>query len=125
LTAHLVAIAAGGSVGALLRYWVSTGVHGLLGRGFPWGTLTVNVLGSAVMGFLSIWLIERLDVSPEWRAALMIGLLGSFTTFSTFSVETLGLLEQGELTRAFLNVFVSVVTCLLAAWAGMLIGRTL
>lgn len=120
-----LAIAAGGAVGALLRYWVSTGVYAWFGRSFPYGTLAVNMLGSLAMGFLFVLLIDKLSVGPHWRAALLIGLLGAFTTFSTFSIETLNLLEEGETIRALLNVLLSVVLCLAAAWAGVLAGRAL
>ncbi|KAF0192048.1 MAG: Integral membrane protein [Gammaproteobacteria bacterium] len=116
-------IAAGGAAGALLRYWMSSGIYALLGRGFPWGTLVVNVLGSLAAGFLYVWLFERSSLGPEWRALLLIGLLGAFTTFSTFSVETLNLVEQGALVKAMLNIAGSVLLCLGAAWAGMLAGR--
>ncbi len=67
----MLAIATGGAAGALLRYWTSTGIYGLLGRGFPYGTLVVNVLGSLVMGFLYVWLIDRLVVGPGMRAFLL------------------------------------------------------
>ena len=119
-----LAIAGGGAIGALLRFWMSTGIYNLLGRGFPYGTLVVNVAGSLLMGFLYILLIEKLSLGPVWRAALLIGLLGAFTTFSTFSIETLNLMEAGELLKAFLNILLSVVLCLLAAWIGVLAGRT-
>lgn len=69
-------IAAGGAIGALLRFWMSQGVYNLLGRGFPYGTLSVNVLGSLIMGILYVFLYERMNMSPEWRAALVIGLSG-------------------------------------------------
>ena len=120
-----LAIAAGGAVGALLRFWVSTWVYGRMGRDFPWGTLAVNVLGSLLMGFLYILLIERLALSPAWRAALLVGFLGAFTTFSTFSIETLNLIEEGALFSALSNVLISVVLCLLGAWLGVLLGRIL
>ncbi len=122
---QLVAIALGGAVGALLRYWTSTGVYALLGREFPYGTLVVNVSGSLLMGFLTVVMLERLSVGPEWRAALLIGLLGAFTTFSTFSMETLNLIEQGAMLRAGLNAVLSVVLCLTAAWVGLVLGRQL
>lgn len=121
----LVAIAVGGGAGALMRYGVSLGVHSWLGRGFPWGTLTVNALGSFLMGLLAVFLIERLALGAEWRAAVLVGFLGSFTTFSTFSLETLNLVEQGEIMRAVSNVLASVAVCLTAAWAGLLVGRAL
>ena len=120
-----LAIAGGGAVGALLRFWVSTWVYARLGRDFPWGTLVVNVAGSLLMGLLYILLIERLSFPPVWRAALLVGLLGAFTTFSTFSLETLNLIEDGALFKALMNVLLSVVMCLLGAWLGILFGRTI
>ncbi|MBT3043585.1 MAG: fluoride efflux transporter CrcB [Candidatus Thiodiazotropha endolucinida] len=122
---QLIAIASGGAVGALFRFWVSSGIYSLLGRGFPYGTLVVNVLGSLVMGFLYVLLLERTTVSPEMRGALLIGFLGAFTTFSTFSIETLNLLEQAELLKAGLNILVSVIACVLACWFGLVVGRQL
>ncbi|MCB1858713.1 MAG: fluoride efflux transporter CrcB [Gammaproteobacteria bacterium] len=122
---QLLAIAAGGAVGAVLRYWVSSGVYGLLGRGFPYGTLVVNVLGSLVMGLLYVLFMERMTVGPEVRGAILIGLLGSFTTFSTFSLETLNLVEQAEFVKAALNIMVSVLACIIAAWVGLIAGRQL
>ncbi len=120
-----IAIAGGGAVGALLRFWVSTWVYARLGRDFPWGTLAVNVVGSLLMGLLYILLIERLSVPPVWRAALLVGLLGAFTTFSTFSIETLNLIEDGALLRALMNILLSVTLCLFGAWLGVLLGRTI
>jgi CrcB protein len=116
-------IAAGGAIGALLRYAVSNGVHILVGRGFPYGTLTVNVLGSLLMGLSYILLIERLSNNLGLRAMLIIGFLGAFTTFSTFSIETFNLLENGEAFKALINILISVTLCLLAAWVGVVIGR--
>jgi CrcB protein len=120
---QLVFIAAGGATGALMRYWLSNSVYALLGRGFPYGTLTVNVTGSLLMGFLYVFMIERMDVGVEWRAALMIGLLGAFTTFSTVSIETLNLLESGEQLKAAMNIILSVTLCILGCWLGMVVGR--
>ena len=122
---QVMAIAIGGASGALLRFWTSQGVHLLFGRSFPFGTLAVNVIGSFLMGILTVYLLERTQLSPEWRAALLIGLLGAFTTFSTFSIETLNLLEQGEQLKALMNVVLSVGLCLVATGLGLLIGRQL
>lgn len=119
-----LAIAGGGAVGALLRFWMSTGIYNVFGRGFPYGTLAVNVVGSLLMGFLYVLLIDKLALGPTWRAALLVGLLGAFTTFSTFSMETLNLVEEGEFIKAMLNIILSVVLCLFAAWVGVLAGRT-
>jgi CrcB protein len=119
----LLAIAVGGASGALMRFGMSNGVHLFFGRSFPYGTLVVNVLGCLGMGILYVLLLDRISLSMEWRAALQIGLLGAFTTFSTFSIETLLLLENGETLKAMLNVLFSVVFCLAATWAGMILGR--
>ncbi len=121
----LIYIALGGAFGAVMRYGASSSVYALLGRGFPYGTLFVNVAGSLLIGMLSILMLERMSIAPEWRAAVLVGVLGSFTTFSTFSLETLNLLEQGEITTALLNIFASVVVCLFAVWLGVTIGRQL
>ena len=120
---QLVAIAAGGAAGAVMRYLVSNGVYNWLGRGFPWGTLTVNGVGSLLMGVLFVLLTERLALGPQWRAFLLIGFLGAFTTCSTFSIETLNLIEGGELLRAVVNMVGSVVLCVAAAWGGVVVGR--
>jgi CrcB protein len=113
----------GGAFGAVLRYGASLSVYSLLGRGFPYGTLFVNVSGSLLMGILSVIMLERFNIDPEWRAAVLVGVLGSFTTFSTFSIETLNLLEQGDVIRATANIVLSVLVCLVAVWFGVLIGR--
>lgn len=119
----IVAIAAGGAIGAILRYALSSWALQAWGTGFPYGTLLVNVLGSFLAGALYIVLSEKLAFDSAVRAFLMVGLLGSFTTFSTFSIETLHLLEAGELLKAGTYSVVSVVICLAAAWLGTLIVR--
>lgn len=125
LTIRLILIALGGAAGALLRFGMSNATHALLGRDFPYGTLMVNVVGSLTMGFLYVFFVERMDVSPELRAALLIGLLGAFTTFSTFSIETLNLIEAGEQLKAAANILLSVTLSILACWFGLVLGRQL
>jgi CrcB protein len=97
----------------------------VLGKDFPFGTLAVNVLGSFMMGLLFVILIERYITSVELRAGIIFGFLGAFTTFSSFSFETLSLLDSGEWDKALLNVILSVVCCLAATWLGIGIGRQL
>ena len=122
---QILAIASGGAIGALLRYWTSIAVHGRLGMAFPYGTLAVNVLGSLLMGFLYIWLIDRMAAGPALRAFLLVGVLGAFTTFSIFSMETLNLLEAGHPGKALANVLVSVLVCVTAAALGVFAARQL
>jgi len=118
-----LSIALGGAVGSLFRFWVSTGVYGVLGRGFPYGTLAVNLIGSFLMGLLFALLHERMAASPEVRALLLIGFLGGFTTFSSFSIETFNLIEQAEYLKAAANAVLSVILCLAVTWLGLLTGR--
>jgi len=120
---QLLAIAVGGALGAVMRFQVSSSIYRLLGRDFPYGTLAVNVLGSFVMGLLFIIISERGMLSSEWRSVIMVGFLGAFTTFSTFSIETVALMESGEFNRALLNIVLSVVVCLGATWLGLILGR--
>lgn len=120
---QVLAIAAGGALGSVLRFWMSGWVTGMLGRGFPYGTLLVNVSGSLLMGFLYVMLIDKFNASAEWRAVLLIGLLGGFTTFSSFSMETFNLLEAGEISKALMNIILSVAVCLTATWLGVVLGR--
>lgn len=122
---QVIAIAGGGALGALARFWVSGEVYRLLGRGFPWGTLAVNVLGSFLMGLLFVLFLERMAAGGELRSAVLVGFLGAFTTFSTFSIETLVLIQEGYPIKAALNVAISVVVCVVACWLGFSVGRSL
>lgn len=122
---QVLAIGIGGAIGSVLRFWLSTWVHSLAGRGFPYGTLAVNVLGCLAMGFLFVLLVERVSDNPLLRAGLLIGVLGGFTTFSSFSIETLNLIEQGAWLEASANALASVVVCIGATWVGVVFARQL
>ena len=121
----LLAIAGAGAAGALFRFGLSNGVYRILGREFPYGTLVVNVLGSLLIGYFFVLFLERVDASEIWRSAILIGLLGSFTTFSTFSLETLNLFNDGAYVKAMLNVVLSVAMCLAGTWMGFALARQL
>lgn len=112
-------IAMGGATGACLRFFLSQLMLQWFGKGFPFGTLLVNVIGSFSLGFLYS-LIEhgQLEI-VVWRTAIGIGFLGALTTFSTFSVDTLLLLQQGLWLKGLLNIMLNLFCCLFAAWIGM------
>jgi CrcB protein len=120
-----IAIAIGGTVGCWARYAMTNLVQAIYGRDFPYATLGINLLGSFLMGFLFIDTLERLTISPAMRAGILTGVLGGYTTFSTFEMETLLLVEQGELGRAILYVVLSVVLGFLCAFGGAYIARSL
>jgi CrcB protein len=123
---QLIAIALGGGCGAVVRFLISSGLYQWLGRGLPYGTLVVNIIGSFLIGLLTEALIlRRLAFSLEYRSAILVGFIGAFTTFSTFSLETIYLIEEGSLAKAALNIVVSVFGCLFAVWIGLLFGRAI
>ncbi len=116
-------IAFGGASGAVFRYWVSTSISRWLGDGFPYGTLTVNLIGSIIVGFLTILLADRLNVSNEVRLGLIVGFLGAFTTFSTFALDTVYLIDNGAILKAVTYGLFSVVLSVLGVWAGILAAK--
>jgi len=116
-------VAAGGAIGSVLRYVLAQGIQRATGFIFPLGTVVVNVLGCFAIGLLYVWLIERTSARPEMRALLMVGVLGGFTTFSSFSLETVTLVMQASYGRAALNVVASVFVCLIGTMLGMVLGR--
>lgn len=114
-------VAAGSALGGMARYWCSGFVAGRVGETFPWGTLAVNILGSFVIGLFGglTGPDGRFLISPEVRIFVMVGLCGGYTTFSSFSLQTLALMQDGEWARAGANVVLSVILCLLAVWLGV------
>ena len=119
---RILSVGLGGFVGAVGRYWLS-GIAQQFGGRFPLGTLTVNLLGSFLLGLLATLFLEKVLVSQEMRLFLLIGVLGAFTTYSTFSYETLQLVRSDAWLMAGLNVLANVVGTLVAVWAGFTLAK--
>ncbi len=119
----ILAIAAGGAVGAVARYFVMVRVSHWLGADFPYGTLTVNIVGSFIFGAMAEAMALAWTVNGELRAFLVVGLLGSFTTFSTFSLDVVTLIQRGQLGQAGIYALVSVVVALVGFILGMALLR--
>lgn len=116
----------GAGLGGVLRYWISNGIYYILGKSFPYGTLFVNISGCFLMGVLFVLTIERFNsLASPLRALLLIGVLGGYTTFSSFSIETINLIESGQWGSALLNIILSLVICIAATWIGVIGGRSL
>jgi CrcB protein len=114
-----------GALGCVSRYFMSGWVYNLLGRGAPYGTFAVNVLGAFCIGLLMEFSMRSTLMPAALRTGLTIGFLGGLTTFSTFSYETFRLIEDGEFFIASANILASVLACLLFTWLGILAGRSL
>lgn len=119
----MAAVAAGGAIGATLRWGIGTWMVGKTGPGFPWHTMLINVSGAFLLGILMALSIERGLVPGDWRLFLGTGVLGGFTTFSTLSYESLALMQSGLWTAGMANMFGSAVLGLGAAWLGIVVGR--
>ena len=122
---QMAAVAVGGAAGAVMRWLMAGAVQRWTGTAFPWGTFAVNALGSFLLGFLFVWLIERSTASELVRLALTVGMLGAFTTFSTYSLESIRLLQEGALGMAAANVMGQVIVCLALTWLGIQLARTI
>ncbi len=120
-------IALGSAIGGVGRYWCSRAVALALGGTFPWGTLVVNISGSFVIGVLAAISgpDSRLMLSPDARNFLMVGICGGFTTFSSFSLQTLELIRNRDVAEAFGNIFLSVAACMAAVAIGFIVGTML
>jgi fluoride exporter len=118
-------ISAGAIVGANLRYWMSRSAVRLLGPVFPYGTLTINVLGSFVLGFFLVWTSERVLVDPRWRLLIAVGFCGGYTTFSSYAYETMVFFEQGQWTLMAANFVANNLLACMAVLAGMALARVL
>lgn len=120
-----IAIAVGGTLGCWARYGMTNLVQSIYGRDFPYATMSINLLGSFLMGFLFIETVERLSTSPALRVGILTGFLGGYTTFSTFSMESVLLVEQGYVLRAALYMALSTILGYIAAFGGVYIARNL
>jgi CrcB protein len=119
------AIAFFGVLGCWARFTQTNLVQTVYGREFPYATMSINVMGSFIMGFLFVETLERLTIAPALRTGILTGFIGGYTTFSTFEMEALLLAERGEVTKAVTYVALSVVLGLLAAYGGAYIARNL
>lgn len=120
-------VAVGGALGSVARYWCSGVVARWFGESFPWGTLIVNVVGSFIIGLFATLTAPdgRWFVSSEARVFVMVGICGGYTTFSSFSLQTLALARDGEWLAVGMNILLSVTLCLVAVWAGHLAAAAL
>ncbi|MDP4174550.1 MAG: fluoride efflux transporter CrcB [Bacteroidota bacterium] len=113
----------GGGIGAVTRYLLSSYIQKAFSPGFPFGTLTVNILGCLIIGLLMTIFEDRFIVQPALRLLLTVGFLGGLTTYSTFSFETVALLQEGNYFSGFMNILGTTFTCLCSTWIGILIGK--
>ena len=118
-------VALGGAVGSMARFGVNMAAPRFLGQSFPWATLTVNIVGSLLMGFLVSFLAEKYADQPDLRLFLLTGVLGGFTTFSAFSLDVLNLVQRGEAAMAFVYAMASVLLSIIAVFAGFMMSRAL
>jgi fluoride exporter len=120
-----LAISLGAIVGANLRYWMSRAAVRWLGPVFPYGTLTINVLGSFVLGFFLVWTSERVMVDPRWRLLVAVGFCGGYTTFSSYAYETMAFFQQGQWALLATNFVANNLLACAAVVAGMALARVL
>ena len=121
---NLLLVAAGGAIGAALRHLSGIAALRIMGAGFPWGTLFVNVLGSFIMGLFIAWMVKKTGVSNDMRLFVATGILGGFTTFSAFSLDVADMVERGAMGGAFIYIAASVIISLAAVFIGLWFGRS-
>jgi fluoride exporter len=122
---NIALVLLGGALGALARFELGNFVGTRWNHGFPLGTFIINILGCFLLGMINVFVLERTILSPEWRIGLGVGFMGAFTTFSTFSYETVVLLEEGSHLLAFGYVSLSMFVGLIAAFLGIFLARTI
>ena len=120
---QLLLIFIGGGLGSLVRFAFSKFIQENIDKSFPFGTLGVNVLASLILGILVGMFEAKTLINPNYRALIAIGFCGGFSTFSTFSNDTLQLIQNNRIMEAFLNIFLNVILCLLATFGGLVLGR--
>lgn len=120
---EVLIVFAGGGLGAIARYWLSGAVYKFASTQFPYGTMAVNMFGCLLIGFLMSLFADRFLINPGLRLFLTIGILGGFTTFSTFSYETMELFRTGNIAGGIGNVVITTVGCLAATWVGAILGK--
>ena len=121
---RIISVGIGGFCGAVSRFLITGWVHNVTGSSMPYGTLAVNVGGSFILAFMLQFFIAYPGISPHLKSAITIGFLGAFTTFSTFTVDTLHFMEHGNYSKVLLNIALNVIICLIAAGMGMALGKT-
>ncbi len=118
-----LAVAGGGAIGACMRLFVNQTSINLLGKGFPFGTLAVNVVGAFLIGLLYAWFEQQEVASPILKAFLTVGMLGALTTFSTFSLDTILLMQAGSVLKAIGNIILNLSLCLLCVWLAITLAK--
>lgn len=121
----IIAIAAGGALGALARYGVGTWAAARWGTAFPWGTLLINVTGSLLLGLFSAWYVHRAGLPLELRLFVAVGFCGAYTTFSTFALDTVSLAQAAEVSASLTNALLTNALCLAASLLGIFVGSRL
>jgi CrcB protein len=123
LMEEIIAVLIFGAIGSLGRFFLSRVINELLPKNFPWGILVVNITGCFLIGFLAAALVGRYELNAFWRAGIFIGFLGGYTTFSSFSLDTISLLQAQNYTAGIINIVASLLFSLLATTVGILLGK--